>query len=371
MRDESMKRIGIAHSQCEVIGGAEIAIVDMCNSLSKNFKFIMYLPGYGRLNEFYREKGFSVVSLPISHKRRMWPGLHFVTSLFCLKKIRRYNLDLLLGNTLPAALRFRLVGRMSKLKVGAYLRDHCSANKKNGDLINQLDFVIAVSNSVRKLAEKISKFEDVPVAYDCIDNKLIESQSRFAQVLRGGVGIVGRIQSVKQQDLFIKSAAIVLRERPKTKFYIIGDAGNNDQAGLEYKRKLLSLVASLKIGDNLKFLGFKKNSIQYIRDLDVVCVPSKNEAFPRVILESNLLQTPVIAGNVGGCSELIEHGKTGFLFDSLSESAHVELAKQIIGVLSDEQKCHNLAKNARQWTLVNICSQKPVQFFQDLLLKKC
>lgn len=46
-----------------------------------------------------------------------------------------------------------------------------------------------------------------------------------------------------------------------------------------------------------------------------VVVPSKGENFPSIILEAMSLGIPVIATNVGGIPEMIQHGVTGFLSD--------------------------------------------------------
>ncbi len=66
---------------------------------------------------------------------------------------------------------------------------------------------------------------------------------------------------------------------------------------------------------NIKVLGYVKPEDVYPQ-VDVVIVPSLwYEAFGRIIIEANSFGIPVIGSNMGGIPELIEHGKTGFLFN--------------------------------------------------------
>lgn len=66
---------------------------------------------------------------------------------------------------------------------------------------------------------------------------------------------------------------------------------------------------------------------QVFRELDVVVVPSLwYENSPNVILEAFAHGTPVVASNLGGMSELIEHGKNGLLF---APGDSGELARQL------------------------------------------
>ena len=47
-------------------------------------------------------------------------------------------------------------------------------------------------------------------------------------------------------------------------------------------------------------------------------MPSRHEGMPNVAMESMALGKPVIASNVNGVSELIDHRKTGYILPSLS-----------------------------------------------------
>lgn len=70
---------------------------------------------------------------------------------------------------------------------------------------------------------------------------------------------------------------------------------------------------------NIEFLGYKKGTPLYelVRNARFVCVPSEwYENNPMTIVESYSLGTPVIGANIGGIPEIVEEGKTGYLFES-------------------------------------------------------
>ena len=60
---------------------------------------------------------------------------------------------------------------------------------------------------------------------------------------------------------------------------------------------------------------------------DLLVVPSLTENSPNVIAEAQLLGLPVLASNVGGNSELVEHAVTGFLMNPDIESLGLELTR--------------------------------------------
>ena len=83
---------------------------------------------------------------------------------------------------------------------------------------------------------------------------------------------------------------------------------------------------------NVEFLGLQKRKVSLIqiKDARIVLFPSLwYEVYPRVIREAMYLSTPVIASRVGANTEIIQHNKTGFLFDPEDVPSLVELVKRL------------------------------------------
>ena len=79
-----------------------------------------------------------------------------------------------------------------------------------------------------------------------------------------------------------------------------------------YKRQL---VTKLNISDNVIFLGIRDDLPDIFSACDSLLMPSRNEGLPRVAIEAMAAGKPVIATDVGGTSEVVNHGETGILVD--------------------------------------------------------
>jgi glycosyltransferase involved in cell wall biosynthesis len=69
----------------------------------------------------------------------------------------------------------------------------------------------------------------------------------------------------------------------------------------------------LRIGKRVEFLGERKDVAQVLAKAHIFALPTKWEGFPLSILEAMRAGLPVIASDVGGVSEAVVDGVTGFL----------------------------------------------------------
>lgn len=83
--------------------------------------------------------------------------------------------------------------------------------------------------------------------------------------------------------------------------------------------QLVRRLKTEEIYSNFRFLGFVDNLDEIRHSCDVMLMCSKDEAFGLVTVESMLAGLPVIGRNSGATSEIIENGKTGFLYDTVDE----------------------------------------------------
>lgn len=96
---------------------------------------------------------------------------------------------------------------------------------------------------------------------------------------------------------------------------------------------------------NVHFLGYlpKEKIIPLIRGSDILIQPSLNEGISSTILEAMACKVPIIATNVGGNMELIEHNQTGFLVEPNSSSQILDLINY---VFSNTDKINLITNNA-------------------------
>jgi glycogen(starch) synthase len=146
---------------------------------------------------------------------------------------------------------------------------------------------------------------------------------------------VGRLVYEKGVSVLIDSVNRVL-QRVNAKFVIVGDGYMKD--------RLIDQTHRLGVSRNVYFTSFLNS--QDVKGLykvaDVCVVPSLYEPFGIVALEAMASQTPVVASDVGGLSEIIAHDETGI---SVYPGDPESLARGIIRLLEDDGYSRRLSRN--------------------------
>jgi glycosyltransferase involved in cell wall biosynthesis len=114
------------------------------------------------------------------------------------------------------------------------------------------------------------------------------------------VGFIGRLEFVKGPDIFTELAA---RTWPDVGFVLIG-AGS-------LQRELSARVTAAGLTDRVVFLGEVPDATSYLRQFDVLALPSRHEGLPLVLLEAAASDVPVVAFDVGGVREVLGQGGPG------------------------------------------------------------
>ena len=143
--------------------------------------------------------------------------------------------------------------------------------------------------------------------------------------------------------MYEKGIHVLINAVPKilskvnAKFIIVGSG--------YMKEQLLNIVRSMGLEHKVLFEGFMEEAtlLQLQKSADVSVVPSLFEPFGIVALEAMAAQSPVVASDTGGLSEIIEHDVTGVkVYPNNPDS----LAWGIAKVLLDENYAKNLRDNA-------------------------
>lgn len=158
------------------------------------------------------------------------------------------------------------------------------------------------------------------------------------------VGIVGRLQPWKGQDLFLRAAAKVARSRPEARFVVIGGAILGWEEG--YPASLERLVhRTPELHGRVHFVGHQEDVYPWYDALDVVVHASYGEPFGLVLVEAMALGRPLVATGEGGPTEIIEDEKSGLLVAPGDETA---MAESVLRILGDSKLADRLSKGARQ-----------------------
>lgn len=123
------------------------------------------------------------------------------------------------------------------------------------------------------------------------------------------IGTVGRLQSWKGMHVLIEAMPAIVDAHPDAHCVILGECHDREPGYLSY---LEELVDRLGLREHVHLL-VQRSSPLWIQAMTVVSLVSDQEPFGIVVLEAMALAKPVVAGDIGGPTELIVHDQNGAL----------------------------------------------------------
>jgi glycosyltransferase involved in cell wall biosynthesis len=123
-----------------------------------------------------------------------------------------------------------------------------------------------------------------------------------------GLLIVGAVMSLlpkKNPFLLVDSAARVLKEIPRARFFIAGDG--------PLRSEVEERIREHGIGDKFRLLGIRRDIPELFRAIDMLALCSDREGCPNVVLEAMASGLPVVATYAGGTDQLVKDGENGRL----------------------------------------------------------
>lgn len=166
-------------------------------------------------------------------------------------------------------------------------------------------------------------FEDAP-------RWLEPGQGRFGTPQ---IVVVARLVAVKQHELLLDCLPGLTASFPDLKVVMIGDG--------PLRETLTTRAEKLGIAEHVEWLGFQRNVHDYIRDSDILVLPSAAEGFGLVILEAWYNRTPVVAFDVPALNEIISHESNGLLIRPFDKAA---CEKSLLLLFADSERISNMGE---------------------------
>jgi glycosyltransferase involved in cell wall biosynthesis len=151
------------------------------------------------------------------------------------------------------------------------------------------------------------------------------------------VGTVANLRPEKGLRHLVEAAALVRERVPQARFAIWGDGP--ERPALE------SLIQRRALGKVLELRGSTTEPERALRECDIFVLPSLSEACSNVLMEAMATGLPVIATNVGGSPDLVDHGRAGLLVPPGDEQA---LADAVVRLLGAPAIAGELARQGRE-----------------------
>ena len=119
----------------------------------------------------------------------------------------------------------------------------------------------------------------------------------------------GRLLKEKGIYEFLNAASIILKKNNHCEFHIIGKYYEDDKSSI----KLKELKKFIKDNNKIKYFGFVEDSKKYYEQSTCIILPSYREGLSKSLLEASSMSRPVIATDVPGCNDIVQHDFNGYL----------------------------------------------------------
>ncbi|MDN3555968.1 glycosyltransferase family 4 protein [Halomonas maura] len=122
------------------------------------------------------------------------------------------------------------------------------------------------------------------------------------------IGMPGRITPGKGQAVWVEALARLAEAWPELAWHgvLIGGLAAGEGSNEAFVAELRERVAALGLTERIRFAGFRGDLPRCLEALDIVCVPSRNEAFGLTVIEAMAAARPVVGADSGAIPELVD-----------------------------------------------------------------
>jgi glycosyltransferase involved in cell wall biosynthesis len=190
-------------------------------------------------------------------------------------------------------------------------------------VLSRFPHLVAVSDDIRReLIRHGAKPARVTTILNGIDATRFRRQPALRASLRESLGVrqdailigaVGRLEPQKRFDLLLDVVAELVRERPNVAVVIVGEGS--------VRTELESHIARLSLGGHVTLTGHRSDIVALHSAFDLFVQSSDYEGTPNAVLEAMALETPIVATDVGGTSEVARHEQEALIVPGGDRSA--------------------------------------------------
>ena len=237
--------------------------------------------------------------------------------------------------------------------------------------ILQSDGLTAVSNylrdeTVRDFAVPTNRIEVIPNFIDTEVWRPDREPCHKAKLAPGGEKIVMHVsnfRAVKRVEDVVEVFARIA-SKVDARLVLVGDGPERPRA--------MARAGELGLQDRVLFLGKYASVEELLACADLFLLPSESESFGLAALEAMACGAVVVASKVGGLSEVVEHGVSGYLFPV---GAVDEMAQAGTHILSDDAHRGELAAAGRRIATDKFSAESIVPhyeaYYERILQQRC
>jgi glycosyltransferase involved in cell wall biosynthesis len=338
--------INIVHLTTDLgLAGRERVIVDIANSLrTRNYNpsilclyesgsWADYLDPAIEVVEFHKKKKLDLSVIP---RIKSYLCDHHIKILHC------HNPGTLLYGLLAA--KWAKTQLIIDTEHGFSYSLSWKSRLKDQILYKYLDYMTVVSEKLKNDLNSIYRLKPnrIKIIRNAIQPTIMSEDKNSSRKIYGmsiqffNIGIVGRLVPVKNHRMILEAVSILIQNNFPVRLWIVGSG--------ELQEDLFNYTQKLGIEEAVIFMGSRTDVPRILNALDLFILCSNSEGLSVTLLEAMSAGLPIIATNVGGNSEVIQHEETGLLVE-LNQT--VKMAEFIENLMKDRIKARRLGENAQ------------------------
>ena len=183
------------------------------------------------------------------------------------------------------------------------------------------------------------------------EDKITDKDSRI-------IGFIGQMIPRKGIPDLIEVFDQLYQQEKGLRLQLLGDGSQRKE--LEHQAAELSSVNAVE------FLGFRSDRLELLSKFSLFVMTSSLEGIPRCMMEAMAVSVPVVAYDIPGVDQLVEHGKTGLLAPFGDKAALAACCKQVLG---DPELAATLSRNAREMVNARYSAARMASEYEVLFRK--
>jgi len=221
------------------------------------------------------------------------------------------------------------------------------SNIKKKILIKNLNASTEIASTSYAMKNQIEKFVDkkkiniTPFGIDL--NKFYPNPKKDSDVIN--IGIIKNLEPVYGVEYLIRAFKLLIdkidsnKNKRDVNLIIVGTG--------KQENYLKQLTINLNIKKYTNFVGAVSHDYvpELLNTFDIFCAPSIRESFGVAVIEASACELPVIVSDVGGLTEIVDHGKTGFVVSSKDVKG---IGERLYELTYNKEKRELFGKNGRK-----------------------
>jgi len=352
-------------------GGAETQLVNLVTSLKKRgweVRVVSMLSPQAFTEEL-KEAGIPILTL------NMRRGVADPRAVFRLVKIlREWKPDIVHSHMVHANLLARVVRIFCKIPVlistahsinegGRWREVAYRLTDPLADLTTNVSRA-AVERYIRVGAAPKNKIRFMP---NGIDTTKFKPNKAAGQRLRNELGVVnyfvwlavGRFEEAKDYPNMLRAFSMIVSKKTDVVLLLVGQGSLMEE--------VKKIASELNLEDKVQFLGVRRDVPDLMNAADAYVMSSAWEGMPMVLLEAGACGLPVVATDVGGNSEVVLNGKTGFIVPPRNPETLAQAMEKMMAL--PKEKRLEMGKAGRAYIEANYSLEHVVDQWEALYME--